>query len=584
MQRPDLQSILSSRLISGRDEFHRRLFELMLGMQWSRDVQPLAPADEPVLLGVLSRWITEAPVRDEMGVLRLLAARGVLRTLVGATGMPLGVFAARVLGLDQEQLLHPGRLPDWKQAKLAALGDASVLSADALAAWSAGHPVWARLAAIAALDACPLRADMARATAGIGHWLSAQPPADLPASLLEPLKVSAFHVSYLADGGRHAFKRAIVRQAAHMVRKQVPVAPPSQARRDASPIRLTIVGELLFPQHAMFRCYAELLEGLKEHFHVTLLADEPTRCAGHGQFSHEQLYFAPHERNLAKLAGLAASTRPDIVLYPSIGMTYWTFALSLLRLAPLQLMSVGHPAPSCSDEIDGTLVYRELAAAPQPEYGRLLTYDMQPLPAPPPVGWGAGSAAADGQALISINAASMKLTPAFLATVAEVLAGAPAGTRVQFFPNLNGMALQALKRELRPLFPQALVHPATGYAAYMEALGRSDLILQSFPFGGTNTAMDALALGIPMVCLEGEDLSAAVDPVLLRRAGLGMLCASSREEYVALARGLLASGAERERVRQLSREALPKLAGQPPLGARRIADAIREAWDSRVAA
>ena len=584
MQRPDMQSILSSRLISGRDEFHRRLFELMLGMQWSREVQPVSPADEPVLLGVLSRWITEAPVRDEMGVLRLLAARGVLRTLVGASGTPLGVFVARVLGLENGQLADPGRLPDWKQAKLAALGDASVLSAGALAAWDAGHPIWARLAAIASLDACPLQADMARATAGIGHWLASQPPVDLPPSLLEPLKVSAFHVSYLADSGRHAFKRAIVRQAAHMVRKQVPVAPLSQARAEASPIRLTIVGELLFPQHAMFRCYAELLEGLKEHFHVSLLADEPTRCAGHAQFSHEQRYFAPHERDLKKLAGLVASTRPDIVLYPSIGMTYWTFALSLLRLAPLQLMSVGHPAPSCSDEIDGTLVYRELAGAPQPEYGRLLTYDMQPLPAPPPGGWGAGSAATGGPALISINAASMKLTPDFLATVAEVLEGAPAGTRVQFFPNASGIALQALARELQTRFPQALVHPATSYAAYMEALGRSDLILQSFPFGGTNTAMDALALGIPMVCLEGDDLSAAVDPVLLRRAGLGKLCASSREEYVALARGLLVCGAERERIRTLSRDALPTLAGQPPLGPRGIAAAIREAWDGRAAA
>lgn len=579
-----MQSILSSRLISGRDEFHRRLFELMLGMQWQRDAQSLPPAEAPVLLGVLSRWITEAPVRDELGVLRLLAARGVLRTLTRATGTPLGAFLAKVLGLDQDQLLHPERLPDWKQAKLAALGDASVLTVDALAAWNAAQPLWARLAAIAALDACPLQEDMARTTAGIGHWLSSQPPADLPAHLLEALKVSAFHVSYLADSGRHAFKRAIVRQAAHMVRKQLRMPPPSQARRDAAPIRLTIVGELLFPQHAMFRCYAELLAGLKEHFHVTLLADEPTRCAGHGQFSHEQRYFAPHERDLVKLAGLVASTSPDIILYPSIGMTYWTFALSLLRLAPLQLMSVGHPAPSCSDEIDGTLVYRELAATAQPEYGRLLTYDMQPLPAPPPVGWGAGSAASGRQALISINAASMKLTPAFLATVAKVLEAAPADTQLQFFPNVGGIALQALRRDLQSLFPQALVHPPAEYAAYMETLGRSDLILQSFPFGGTNTAMDALALGIPMVCLEGDDLSAAVDPVLLRRAGLGALCASSPDDYVALARGLLASSEERERIRQLSRAALPLLASQPPLGPRTIADAIREAWDSRVEA
>jgi hypothetical protein len=583
LQASMIQSVLAARRIGGREEFHRRLFDTMLGGPWWSEVQPPASAEAPVLLGVLSRWITEAPAGDELGVVRMLAVRGRLRTLVLATGTSFDSFLSGVLGLDAAQLQAPGRLPGWKQAKLAALCDASLVCAEALASWAAVNPVWARLAAIVALDACPKQAGAAEATAAIGRWLASVEPIDMPQLFLEQLKFSAFHVSYLADGGRHAFKRAIVRQAAHMVRK-VAHAPsqPAAATQDGRP-RVTIVGELLFPQHAMFRCYAQALAGLKEHFHVTLLADAPTRCAEHQQISDAQLYFPPGERDIGRLARLVASTAPDIVLYPSIGMTFWTFALSLLRLAPLQLMSVGHPAPSCSDEIDGALIYREMASSPLPGFGPVFTYDRQPLPVPPPGGWTAALQTAGGALVVSVNAASMKLSPDFLATVHELMEHAPSGTRLQFFPNVAGPEYLSLRSELQQMFPQAQVHRPTGYAAYMAELSASDLVLQSFPFGGTNTVMDALALGIPMVCMEGEDLAGAADPLLLRHAGLSALCAGNRAEYLAVARRLLAEPQERARVRELGQAALGRLEALQAPGERSMADAVSQAWAGRAA-
>ena len=554
----------------------------MLAAQRPQAAALLAASDEPVLLEVLSRWVVEAPAADEFGVLRLFAVRSVVRALVAVTGTPYAAFLAKVLGLDPHGL-QPGTLPAWKQAKLAALGDASLVPASALPAWSAASPVWARLAAIAALDACPMQADAAAATAATGRWLASVEPVDMPARFLEPLMVAAFHVSYLADGDRHAFKRAIVRQAEHMVRG-VPLAalPPASAGQGGK-LRLTIVGELLFPQHAMFRCYAEALEGLRAHFHVTLVADAPTRCAEHQRISDAQAYFPPGERDLAGLAGLVASTRPDIVLYPSIGMTYWTFALSLLRLAPLQLMGAGHPAPACGVHIDGTLVYNEMASAAHPAFGPVYAYDRQPLPTPPPGGWAAPGRTAGAAPVLAVNAAWMKWSPDFLGAVQEVIDAAPPGTTLQFFPNVSGPAYLARRRELAALFPGAVVHPAAGYVAYMEALARSDLVLQSFPFGGTNTVMDALALGIPMVCMEADDLAGAADPLLLRHAGLGDLVAG-RADYVSRARGLLADPAARERVRVRAASALPRLRQLQAPGDRSLADAVLRAWRDRVKA
>jgi hypothetical protein len=574
-------SILAAKRIGGREEFHRHLFATMLGARARHEEPALQPAEAQTVLDLLARWIVEAPVNDDLGILRLLAARAMLRALATAAGAQYGPFLSKTLGLDERQRQDPGKLPGWKQAKLAALGDASLAPAESLRAWHGASPVYARLAAIAALDLCPTDAGLARDTAAVGHWLVSMDPIDLPMVFLEHLKVSAFHVSYLADGARHEIKRALVRQAAHMLGHLR--FPPPQPAPGAAPARLTIVGELLFPEHAMFRCYAEVLAQLKDSFHVTLVADEPTRCAQHAGISHAQLYFPPGERDVGRLAALVQSTRPDIVLYPSIGMSYWTFALSLLRLAPLQLMSVGHPAPACSDQIDGSLIYTEMVQPAMAGYGRVHAYDRQPLPVSPPGGWTTSAKQADEALVVAINAAAMKLAPAFLDAVQAAVAQAPAGTNLEFFPNIAGPQHLALRRSLQERFPGALVHPTTDYATYMRALSRADLVLQSFPFGGTNTVMDALALGIPMVCMEGEDLAGAADPLILRHAGLGELCAVDQAHYVRLASGLLAAPQERARLGDLARAALGRLAALESPGTRSIAEALRLAWLERQA-
>ena len=583
MPHPGIDAILAAKLAAGREVFHRQLFDALLHSPWDRadlDEQALAAPD---LLPLLARWVAEAPVRDELGIVRVLAARHPLRMLVEAAGMPFAAFVAKVLALDAGALAGPGRLPDWKQAKLAALADPALLSPDALRAWDASAPMLARLAAICVLDSRPLKSERAAAVAAIGRWLTTVDPVPMPLFFLEQLRYSAFHVSYLADAQRHDFKRAIVRQAAFIA--GAPLLAGTAAARAAGPLRLTIVAEMVYPRHAMFRCYAELLAGLMARHEVTLVAEEPSRCPEHAQFSHRQVYFPERERDVARLAATVASTRPDIILYPSVGMTYWTFVLSLLRLAPLQLMSMGHPAPACSDVIDGMLVYGGLALAPDPHCPPLLPYDVQPVPAPPPGGWGqavAAPAPAPGQDLVvCINAAAMKLSPPFIEALREVVREAPPGTRLQFLPGISGASFVTLRRALLALFPDAIVEPAGAYRDYMDQLARSSLVLQSFPFGGTNTTMDALALGIPVVCLDSGELAAAADPAILRAAGLAQACVSTPDQFVALALELLRSPERRAALRAGAGAALARGAQWRPAGERTLADAVSAAWEAR---
>ena len=95
--------------------------------------------------------------------------------------------------------------------------------------------------------------------------------------------------------------------------------------------------------------------------------------------------------------------------------------------------------------------------------------------------------------------------------------------------------------------------------------------------------MDALALGIPLVCLDGADLAARVDPVLLRHAGLDELCTANQEGYLALVQRVLAGDAGIHALAQSALANLAAAAAHAPPGNLTLAGAILERWNERIA-
>ena len=78
-----------------------------------------------------------------------------------------------------------------------------------------------------------------------------------------------------------------------------------------------------------------------------------------------------------------------------------------------------------------------------------------------------------------------------------------------------------------------------------ELLAVGDVYLDSFPFGGVNSLVDPLELGIPVIAWEGETFRARMGAALLRSLGLEDLVATNETHYreiaAALARGGLSA-------------------------------------------
>jgi predicted O-linked N-acetylglucosamine transferase (SPINDLY family) len=90
------------------------------------------------------------------------------------------------------------------------------------------------------------------------------------------------------------------------------------------------------------------------------------------------------------------------------------------------------------------------------------------------------------------------------------------------------------------------------FAAYSEV----DIALDTFPYNGTTTTLDALWMGVPVVALDGNRHAAKVGHSILSALGLSELVAASPESYVEIAVALAANSQRLTELRRTLRERL----------------------------
>jgi hypothetical protein len=521
--------------------FQRAVFERLTDGGWEQKPLTLDQAQRDELLNLLARWIAQADLSDGEGEARLMQARLPLRRLAHACGVRSADLLGYALGMDATFSLFD--LSVEQRHKLALLGDASFYRGFSLAQWAEREPRLAMLFAAAAVDDTALEAPHAAAMRGLLADLSELPLADLPPVALNLLHRACFMLGYQPSAHRYRAKQRLAEQAARMLAQlPLPQTLKPALRPSRERPRLLVIAEKLVPGHAFYRFFADLIQQLRSHFEVVLYAEIETRCDAHRELSHSQRYFRPSTTPLAGWIEDVRMLQPDLIFYPSIGMSFLTFSLSLLRLAPLQVASSGHPSPSCSAQIDATLLFDGLpiptiGALPMPLYyhqHRLLPAREQAsatvVHASPPI---------SPVRTIGINAMASKLNANFLDMIQQIRANCSVPTRLLMFPNVGGLEHQGLQARLLALLGDVEVIPTTHHAAYLDRLAECDIILQSFPFGGANTTIDGLKLGIPVVCLRGDSLSGLIDPMLLALYDAEAWCANDLIAYAETAIGLL---------------------------------------------
>lgn len=321
-------------------------------------------------------------------------------------------------------------------------------------------------------------------------------------AILRPLTTAWMYCSYSDTPNKHEVKKALnAIWHAILAMENTTAKLPSRKTRDR-PV-LLLAAERMRPGHAMHRSYATCIEQLRQRFEVHLLvADMYYQAEGTAHMFDAVTVMPGASTTLREYAAEVVRKAPDMLLYTSLGMSTWSMALCNLRLAPVQLMLLGHPAPAMSEAIDYVLLQGSHESAADSFDAKVVVRRGNGIMTPPkkvlqpaPIRRRLATDMLD----VAVNSSALKISARFVNACKRIQELSPHPLHFHFFTGAKGIRLESLRNRLESLFTHCTLHPQMAYEDFAATLSSCDLALSAFPFGNTNSTVDTCLLGIPLV-------------------------------------------------------------------------------------
>jgi predicted O-linked N-acetylglucosamine transferase (SPINDLY family) len=293
-------------------------------------------------------------------------------------------------------------------------------------------------------------------------------------------------------------------------------------------------------------------------FHLGAGDDEQTRFA-----QARAAHFVRGEIGLRRWMEAIRGQRPDVLVYPEIGMDRLTMQLASLRLAPVQVASWGHPETSGLPTIDHFLSAEDLEpSGAQANYVERLValphlgcYCERGAVVPESLDPAALGIDADAPLLVCPGT-PFKYAPAH-DRVLTAIARALGRCQLVFFVHRNRAFSDKLQRRLERSFADAgldagrfvVFVPWQSRPAFHGLMRRAHALLDTIGFSGFNTALQAVECGLPLVTREGRFMRGRLASGILKRIGVPELVVADADGYVATAVRLCRDDGYRARLR-----------------------------------
>ncbi|MFR2424274.1 MAG: adhesin [Haemophilus parainfluenzae] len=327
--------------------------------------------------------------------------------------------------------------------------------------------------------------------------------------------------------------------------------------RNGKPVMVVLL-EHFHSSHSIYRTHSTSMIAARERFYLIGVGNDAVDEAGKAVF--DEFHVLEGSNVVSKLDHLKAICEKNgaAVLYmPSIGMDLTTIFASNTRLAPVQVIALGHPATTHSDFIEYVIVEDDYVGSEKCFSEQLLRLPKDALPYVP-------SALApqhveyrlrENPEVVNIGIASttMKLNPYFLAALKAIRDRANVKVHFHFaLGQSSGVTHPYVERFIKSyLGNDATAHPHAPYDQYLRILHNCDMMVNPFPFGNTNGIIDMVTLGLVGICKTGSEVHEHIDEGLFKRLGLPeWLIANTVDEYVERAVRLAENHQERLALRR----------------------------------
>ena len=301
--------------------------------------------------------------------------------------------------------------------------------------------------------------------------------------------------------------------------------------------KILVACERFTSDHAMFRCYGRAIASLRECFTLVFIGAEQ-RFDKNSLAIFDESIILPRQssiKDIKSIIGKVIVAAPDIIYFPSLGMESWAVGLAQYRLAPIQMMTMGHPATSYCDNMDYLFAEQSTLgdancvnetvlhvkdgtfALSMGSLDKNFTADIRQQPE---------------IVKIAVPSIAYKLNPSVLSACKLIQELSKNTIEFHFFPNMSGVNHLAMQLRMQEILP-CIVHENKHYNDYMNLLGQCDIALSPFPFGNTNGFIDSARLALPVVCLDGPEAHSHTDFAFSERIKLPEFCrATTLEEYI----------------------------------------------------
>lgn len=354
-----------------------------------------------------------------------------------------------------------------------------------------------------------------------------------------------FICSYATSPNKYEFKQWLNAILQHNVIRNLPEKQhkaitriQSKSLQPKKKYKMVILLET-YPGHsAMFRIYNKHMTALAKQYDVVAFIS--TAEKEHANLDcFDRVVAIDGNGSVNHIAQLILNEKPDIIYYPSIGMRFWTIPLSLLRLAPIQLMTGGHPASSFSSEMDYFLVPG--STLPRKELQQNLTeklimlddaanndifHTMEPSIDQAFLDKHNQFIERDDEIVIGINGVLTKVSYDVINMCHQIQERSDKKVTFILFSlyKKEQIGFLASKNQLSRFLDNFEVISFSNYPTYLKTIARCDFLLPTLPFGGSNSNIDAMLLNKPKLFIKGKaQLYTLTDHYEWNRVGLGDL-------------------------------------------------------------
>ena len=389
---------------------------------------------------------------------------------------------------------------------------------------------------------------------------------------LSPLFKGFFNCSNIEHTEKYEIKKWIISSLVQFMDKEL--VPGIKKRIKSEVVNKTIsdkptiliVCEEYTSGHAMYRGWHTSLAILKDKYHVVGLAEgKSLNTVSRRDF--DEVIEIDEPKDVSGIVKKVLKLSPDLIIYTSLGMSIWAPLVATQRLAPIQMTLSGHPSSTYIPNMDYFLlsncpydksevkdVYSEQLVQTREIWidATGLKYKSELFTEEKP----------KDRLRVVVNGVIQKITFNTIEMCKRISQQTEKPVEFLFFMASPKQDIEyfAAKSLLRRFLPNALIFPFGSYQSYMDILNTADLALPTVPFGGSNSNVDVLRLGVPkLLYSDKSDVSAWSDLAMWLPTGLTehFLC-ESVQEVETRAIELLNSPEDLEKLSKIIKESEPE--------------------------